>query len=66
MPDIAMCLGEGCPAKKDCYRHTAKPNEFMQSYGDFKYGEDGCEYFWPNQAYQKRVAEEFSMEDEED
>jgi hypothetical protein len=32
MADIEMCKGTDCPLKETCYRFTAKPNEFMQSY----------------------------------
>ena len=32
MPDITMCNGVGCEAKHTCYRYTAKPNEYRQSY----------------------------------
>ena len=32
MPDITMCKGGGCPRKDKCYRYTAKPCEYMQSY----------------------------------
>lgn len=32
MPDITMCKGVGCEAKHTCYRYTAKPNEYRQSY----------------------------------
>jgi hypothetical protein len=32
MADITMCEGKECPMKQNCYRHTAKPNEFRQSY----------------------------------
>ena len=31
MPDITMCMGDGCPAKERCYRFTAKPSKY-QSY----------------------------------
>lgn len=31
MPDIAMCKG-GCPMAKTCYRFTARPSPFRQSY----------------------------------
>jgi len=46
MPDITMCTGEGCEARFTCYRFTAKPNEYRQSY--FKGVPDingGCEYY---------------------
>lgn len=48
MPDITMCHGTGCPVKEDCYRYTAKPNKYRQSYfTDPPVDEDGnCEYFW--------------------
>ena len=32
MADITMCTGEGCEARVTCYRFTAKPNEYRQSY----------------------------------
>jgi hypothetical protein len=32
MPDITMCEGKDCPLKEDCYRYTAIPNEYRQSY----------------------------------
>ena len=36
MPDITMCTNEECPMKHKCYRYTAKPSEYSQSYGIFK------------------------------
>ena len=32
MPDIAMCKGDGCPKKLDCYRHRAIPTDRRQAY----------------------------------
>lgn len=32
MADITMCVGTDCPMKNNCYRHTANPNEYRQSY----------------------------------
>jgi len=32
MADITMCEGGQCPMKDDCYRHTATPGEYRQSY----------------------------------
>lgn len=37
MPDICMCSGvssggEKCPQKNSCYRYTAEPNPYRQSY----------------------------------
>jgi len=50
MPDISMCANALCPSKNYCYRFTAKPSDFCQSYGGFtlKEGEDKCDYFNPN------------------
>lgn len=31
MPDITMCTGD-CPISDSCYRFTAKPNPYGQSY----------------------------------
>ena len=50
MPDISMCNNNKCKFKKECYRFTAKPSEFHQTYGEFnckdKEGKDT--YFWYN------------------
>jgi hypothetical protein len=55
MPDISMCQNKECKFKKDCYRFTAKPSEFMQAYGVFncKDKEGADTYFWRmvNQAF---------------
>lgn len=32
MPDIAMCWGDNCPIKVTCYRFTATPSKWRQSY----------------------------------
>lgn len=32
MADITMCKGGNCFRKNTCYRFTAKPNEYRQSY----------------------------------
>lgn len=45
-----MCDGNLCPVKNECYRHTAKPNPYRQSYfGSPPYTASGCEYFGPNE-----------------
>ena len=47
MPDITMCKGDGCPVKETCYRYTAKPNEYRQSYFvEVPYKDDVCDHFW--------------------
>lgn len=51
-----MCLGDGCPLKDKCYRHTAKANEYWQSYfmvPPYKHGEL-CAEFWDNSEYNKK------------
>lgn len=47
MPDITMCIGRDCPKKNTCYRHTAFPNEYSQSYFvGVPYKGEGCKYYW--------------------
>lgn len=50
MPDITMCLNDDCPLKDKCYRHTAIPKEYWQSYANFEYvvkdGEVICEDYY--------------------
>ena len=60
MPDIAMCQNENCPIKEGCYRFTATPDAYRQSYAKFEYSfeyhdRDGyseldvtCDHFIPN------------------
>jgi len=50
MPDIAMCSNTACPSNKYCYRFTATPSEFRQSYADFAPEDDevNCSHFWSN------------------
>jgi hypothetical protein len=47
MPDISMCQNKECQNNTRCYRFTATPNDFRQSWGDFKPDNNGnCDYFW--------------------
>jgi hypothetical protein len=50
MPDISMCTGKGCPFKESCYRYTAIPSKYMQSYffepPIIKDEEVTCDYYW--------------------
>ena len=32
MADITMCTAVFCPKKENCYRYTAKPCEYRQTY----------------------------------
>ena len=32
MPDITICKGDNCPIKETCYRFTATPSKWGQSY----------------------------------
>lgn len=51
MPDITMCEGGECPHKEQCYRFTAKPNQFMQSYFMEPPIKDGkCDHYWGENA----------------
>lgn len=55
MPDITMCLGEGCPQKAQCYRHTAIPSKHRQSYFVMPpHTEIECLYFTSNQQMEKQ------------
>lgn len=49
MADITMCSGSGCPARNNCYRFTAEPNEFRQSYFlKVPFNGEDCEYLIKN------------------
>ena len=50
MPDITMCHGENCPLKEKCYRYTAKPNRYFQSFfQEPPYQEGKCVFFEDNE-----------------
>jgi hypothetical protein len=70
MPDITMCNGEGCPAKESCYRFTAKPSSFMQSYFLEPPIKDGkCDEYWGDDYVwdkQKKLLIEVMEADEKD
>ncbi|WZE63565.1 hypothetical protein PANI_CDS0045 [Maribacter phage Panino] len=54
MPDISMCSNHTCLRKEDCYRFTATPNPYRQSYARFQPHADGdCEWYWDNEKQQK-------------
>ena len=50
-PDITMCVGTGCRYKEKCYRYTAKPSEYRQSWFMEVPIKDGkCDMFWGDNA----------------
>lgn len=54
MPDISMCNGGDCPLKEMCYRYTAKPSEYAQSYFETPPINDGkCDHFMQDWSKQK-------------
>ena len=48
MADITKCSDEECPINDTCYRYTAEPNEYYQSYFvNTPIKEDGsCDHYW--------------------
>ncbi len=44
-----MCKGIDCPLKESCYRYTAKPSEFRQSYfvnPPYSFANKSCDMYW--------------------
>ena len=59
MPDISMCNGKGCEFKDSCYRYTAEPNEWRQTYfseAPYKVinGEQRCKYYWEDKSKKEK------------
>lgn len=57
MSDITMCSNEHCPMKDKCYRASAKPNKFAQSWSNFEYTcneNSGYEDFMLDKRMEKR------------
>lgn len=42
MPDISMCMNENCKARLACYRFSARPNPYWQTYSDYGTGKKPC------------------------
>ena len=53
MGDMCKCKNQECPLKERCHRYTAKP-DLYQFYGEFKYEDGKCEYFWDNNKKRKK------------
>ena len=52
MPDITMCMGEGCPVKNHCYRHIAKPSDYQSYFVESPWDGEKCEMLWSDNANQ--------------
>lgn len=48
MADIAKCVGKNCKVKKSCYRFTAIPSEYWQSYITPQVKDGKCDMYWKN------------------
>ncbi len=50
MADISMCANATCPLRHTCFRQTAKPNPYRQSYSQYEWreedGEAKCDSYW--------------------
>jgi hypothetical protein len=49
--DIRMCRGTNCPVREKCYRFTAPPSEYWQSFFSevpirIEDGKLKCDYYW--------------------
>lgn len=56
MPDISLCVNDKCPLRKECYRFTAVPSDFLQSYTFFNLNTDGtCNWFWDNKNIEPKI-----------
>ena len=44
--DITMCTGEGCPAKEECLRYTAKASDYQSYFVDPPIKDGKCEMYW--------------------
>lgn len=61
MPDISKCPGGNCPIKETCYRYTATPSKWRQSYfAETPIKEDNtCDHFmeiWDKSKERMRIS----------
>ena len=45
MPDITMCNGDGCPLKRMCFRHNAKPSQRQSYFMESPYDGEKCDQY---------------------
>jgi hypothetical protein len=45
-PDIAKCLGTGCPYKETCYRYTSKPSDWQSYFSEPPIKDGKCDMYW--------------------
>ena len=46
MADITKCRGEGCEIKDQCYRFTAKPDQYQSYFVESPIKDNVCKRFW--------------------
>ena len=46
MADHAMCTGDGCPVKENCWRYMSSPSNWQSYFAAPPCTEEGCEYYW--------------------
>ena len=55
MPDISLCNGYDCPRRNTCYRFTALPSKYEQSYinppGKWIGRKFSCDFFIDNKPF---------------
>lgn len=52
MPDITMCKGVHCQKRDSCYRFTATPSKYLQSYfaePNVQEADGSCKYYLPEE-----------------
>lgn len=60
--DITMCNGKDCESKHTCYRFTARPNEYRQSYfAKSPIKNNGCDMYLnhQNSSKSRRAGQKF-------
>jgi hypothetical protein len=62
-----MCSSNTCPLKESCYRFTATPSPYRQTYADFQYDEEikSCDYYWNNKKYEDEKRKDRRVDDSE-
>ena len=48
--DITKCCGGDCPAKENCYRHTAKASDYQSYFMNPPYKDGKCDHYWGDDA----------------
>ena len=54
--DITKCHGVGCPIRENCFRYTAKADEYQSYFVDSPIKDGKCDMYWGARVHDEHIA----------